>query len=111
MKLGIGENLCKSFEFAKDGLVGHWVRWILLIIISVIPIVNFISQGYVIKIYRGGEVAPEFKGYIEMFIDGLKLTIINLVYVIIPLIIIQAGEFCGLEELSTTGVVLMVLYT
>jgi hypothetical protein len=111
MTLGIVENLSKSFEFAKDGLVGHWVRWILLIIISAIPIVNFIAEGYVVKIYRGGDVAPEFKDYIGMFIDGLKLTIINLVYLIIPLIIIQAGEFFGLEELSTTGVALMVIGT
>jgi hypothetical protein len=109
MTLGIGENLCKSFEFAKDGLVGHWVRWILLIIISAIPIVSFISSGYVVKIYKGGNVAPELEGYLGMFIDGLKLTIIGLIYTIIPIIILQAGEFFGEGELSTTVVALILV--
>ncbi|MDR2854540.1 MAG: hypothetical protein LBV40_00035, partial [Methanomicrobiales archaeon] len=61
----------KSFEFAKDGLVGHWVRWILLSIISIIPIVNFISSGYIVKIYKGGNVAPELGEDNKLFINGL----------------------------------------
>jgi len=95
MTLSIGENLSTSFEFAKDGLVGQWVRWIILILVTCIPIVNFITSfiasGYLVKIYRGGSVAPELEDYVGMFVDGIKLAIIGIVYFIIPLIVIFAG--------------------
>ena len=111
MTLSIGENLSESFRFAKDGLVGHWGRWILLIILNCIPIVNFIASGYVVKIYRGGDSAPDFKGYFEMFIDGLKLFIIGLVYTIIPLILIEAPSIFEIDPISTTGLLLMCIGT
>jgi len=93
MTLSIGENIIESFEFAKDGLVGYWLRWIILTVITCIPIVNFIAYGYMVKIYKGGHVAPELEDYLDMFIDGIKLVIIGLVYVIIPCIVIFAANF------------------
>jgi len=110
--ISISENLSKSFAFAKNGLVGHWVRWILLLIFSVIPIVNFISSGYSVKIYKGGDVAPELEGYVELFIDGLKLTIIGIVYTLIPIIIIQAGDYLiRTGEVSATAMMLELVGT
>ena len=93
MTLRICENIIESFGFAKDGLVGYWLRWIILIVITCIPIVNFITYGYVVKIYKGGDIAPELEKYGEMFINGIKLVIIELVYNIIPIIMIFAGIF------------------
>ena len=107
----IGENLSRSLVFAKDGLIGHWVRWVLLIVISIIPIVNFIANGYAVKIYKGGETAPELERYGELFIDGLKLTVIGLAYMIIPIIITQAGEYLGTEEISITAIMLILVGT
>ena len=109
MTLSIEENISESFRFAKDGLVGHWGRWILLIILNCIPIVNFIASGYVVKIYRGGDSAPELKGCVEMFIDGLKFTIIGLIYTIIPLILIEAPSIFEIDPISTTGLLLMCI--
>ena len=111
MTQSIGENLSKSFGFTKNGLVGHWVRWIILIILNCIPIVNFIASGYMVKIYRGGDVAPELENYVEMFIDGLKLFIIGLVYSIIPLILIYAVPILGIDPISTTGLLLTCIGT
>ena len=105
MVLSIGENLSSSFEFAKDGLVGYWLRWIILIVVTCIPIVNFITYGYLVKIYKGGDIAPELEDYGEMFIDGIQLAIIGIIYIIIPIILITAGVvfagFGGLVLLST----------
>jgi len=107
MTLSFGENMTESFEFAKDGLVGHWVRWVILLVISCIPIVSFISYGYLVKIYKGASVAPELEDYVGMFIDGIKLFIIGIGYMIIPLIMIIAAVFVGVA--GTLGMLLMLI--
>ena len=82
--MGIVENLTNSFSYATDGLVGKWGRWIALIIGTIIfPII----MGYALRVLKGGETAPESDNYVGMFIDGIKMFIINIVYMIIPLII------------------------
>ncbi len=85
--MGISENLSESFEYAKEALVGKWVRWILLIIISIIPIVDFIMYGYSIRVLRGIKPAPELENYVQLFIDGLLYFIIAVIWMI-PAIIV-----------------------
>lgn len=78
------KNLSSSFEYATDGLVGKWMRWIVLIISSIIfPLI----MGYTLRVMKGVTPAPEPDNYVDMFIDGIKLLIINIVYMIIPCII------------------------
>ncbi len=90
----IGENLGASFEYAKEALVGKWVRWILLIIIGFIPIVNFIMSGYIIRVLRGIKPAPELEDYVQLFIDGLLYFVISLVWMI-PVFIVAAVFYGG----------------
>lgn len=81
-----------SFEYTKEGLVGKWVRWILLAVLSIIPIVNWIVNGYLLEILRGARAAPELDDYGRLFVDGLKLFVVALIYAI-PLIIVYAILF------------------
>ena len=83
--MNIGSNLSSSFAYAKDGLVGHWVRWILLLISCIIfPLI----MGYQIRIMRGGaDTAPEADNWVKMLVDGILYIIIGIIYAI-PLIII-----------------------
>ena len=85
--MGIGDNLGASFEYAKEAPVGKWVRWILLIIIGIIPIVNFIYTGYIVRVLRGIKPAPELEDYGELFVDGLLYFIITIIWMI-PAIIV-----------------------
>ncbi|MDE4908119.1 DUF4013 domain-containing protein [Methanogenium marinum] len=85
--MGIGENLSESFEYSKEALVGKWVRWILLVIISIIPIVDFILYGYTIRVLRGTKPAPELEDYVQLFIDGLLYMVISIIWMI-PAIIV-----------------------
>ena len=85
--MGIGDNLGESFEYTKEALVGKWVRWILLIIIGLIPIVDFILYGYTIRVLRGTKPAPELEDYVQLFIDGLLYFVISIVWMI-PAIIV-----------------------
>ena len=92
MAMGIGENIRTSFDFAKGGLVGHWGRWLGLIILCIIPIVNFIFPlGYCVRIYNGGDEAPELDDWLRLFVDGLQLFLINIVYMIVPFFLIVTG--------------------
>lgn len=82
--MGIGELLSDSFGYANEGLFGKWVRWIILIIASIIfPLI----MGYSLRIMKGTTPAPEPGEYLGMFIDGIKMLIIEIVYMIIPIII------------------------
>jgi len=109
MALRISENLTISFGFAKDGLVGHWLRWIILIVVTAIPILDFITLGYLVKIFKGGNVAPELEGYLGMFVDGIKLAIIALAYLIIPIVLIVAGIIFAGGVSAATGLILILI--
>ena len=100
--MGIGDNLGESFEYAKEALVGKWVRWILLIIIGIIPIVNFILYGYTIRVFRGIKPAPELEDYVQLFVDGLLYMIISIIWMIPAIIVavILVGGSVGLAIAS-----------
>jgi len=84
MVMGISQMIGDSFGYAKDGLAGKWGKWILLIISCIIfPLI----MGYVMRIYRGVTPSPELDNWGGMFIDGIKLFIVELIYAI-PVIII-----------------------
>jgi hypothetical protein len=60
------------------------MKWILLIISSIIfPLI----YGYVMRIYKGTTPAPELENWGGLFIDGIKLLIVGIIYAI-PLIIV-----------------------
>ncbi len=100
MSIGIGENLGKSFEFAKNRLVGNWLDWIILIVLTLllmagamIPYVGLIIMlvasllltGFTVRVYRSTDA--KLDNYVKMFIDGILATIIGIVYMIVPFII------------------------
>ena len=93
--MDIGKTLNDSLEYAKDAVWGKWVRWLLLIISTIIfPLI----LGYELEVYRGKKPAPEPENWGKLFIDGIMLFIIQLIYAI-PVLIV-AVIFIG------TGVIL-----
>lgn len=46
-------------------------------------------NGYVMRIYRGAATAPEVDGWGTLFVDGLKLIIVGIIYAI-PMMIVWA---------------------
>ncbi len=87
MTIGIGDNLSKSFAFAKDSLVGKWLEWLILCVLTIIPIVNFIAIGTYLKIFRGEEPKFNASDIAKAFIDGLMVFIIMIIFMIVPLIL------------------------
>jgi hypothetical protein len=73
----IGKTIDGAYFYAKDGLLGKWQKWILLIISCIIfPL----FLGYVMRIYRGKNPAPELNEWGSMFIDGIKLLVVEFIF-------------------------------
>lgn len=86
-----GTLLGRSYEYTKEAVWGKWGKWILLIISSIIfPLI----MGYMMEVYRGKVMAPELEDWIKLFIDGVKLFIVQIIYNI-PVIIIAMVFFGG----------------
>ena len=123
--MNLSENLSNSFEFAKR-LLSDGGRLVILIVLDIIPIVNWIVIGYSARVLRdspGTETPPKLEKYGEMFVDGAKVTFASLIYMLVPVILIATGAsslFAGMLSLQGgfavpsvmlggTGVVLLVV--
>lgn len=83
--MSIHSYLTDSFGYTNNGLIGHWKRWFILIIGSIIfPI----TYGYSVRVMEGKEPAPELGSIVSLFIDGLKLFVIQVIYLIIPVLVL-----------------------
>ncbi|MCQ1537886.1 DUF4013 domain-containing protein [Methanocalculus taiwanensis] len=80
-----------SFTYAQEAVWGKWKQWILLVVaylitsftLFLIPVFN----GYVVSVLSGKTPAPEVENWGKLFVDGWKLNIVALIYMI-PVIII-----------------------
>jgi hypothetical protein len=79
-----GSMVGESFEYAKEGLIGKWMKWLLLIIsVIIFPLMG----GYIVRILKGAKPSPELDDWVAILIDGIKLCIVHLIYYI-PIIIL-----------------------
>lgn len=118
--LDIGDNFSNSFDYARK-LFSDGGRLLILIILDVIPIVNWIILGYAARVLReapGGKNPPKIENYGELFVDGAKVFFASLIYMIIPLAVMGAGiaSFAfamfmggGMFVLGGTGLVLLLV--
>lgn len=75
--LEFGKVIGDSFTYAKEGLVGHWVKWIVLIILGLLPVIPLVF-GIVFAIVTG-LAAP------EMLIPIIGIMIILAIILTLPL--------------------------
>jgi hypothetical protein len=52
-------------------------------------ILSFFISGYTVRIYRGTNPAPDFTGWIDLFVDGVKLAVVWFLW-FLPIIVIAA---------------------
>ncbi|NYB51896.1 MAG: DUF4013 domain-containing protein [Methanobacteriaceae archaeon] len=78
----IGEIVSDSIKYPSS----DWTKIIIFAVILLIPIVNFIGLGYVLRIIKatvaGIDDLPDFDEVGDMFIDGLKVFVVGIVYAI-----------------------------
>ena len=88
-----------SLEYTKEALIDKYVRWLILIIGS---IVFPITLGYTLRVYRGERSPPDPQDWVAVFIDGIKLFIVELIWAI-PIIIVGIIFFGGAAALMMSG--------
>ena len=98
--MDFGLMLDDSFTYAKDGVWEKWSRWLLLIVSMLIfPLI----LGYTVRIYRGEKPAPEPGEWVALFVDGLKLLLVQVIY-LLPVILLVILAFIPLiSTLVTSG--------
>lgn len=72
-------------------LISNIGNLIILIIVAVIPIVDLIFLGYMAKIIKEGrniDSPPTLSNYAGLFVDGLKVVIAAIVYLLVPIVIV-----------------------
>jgi hypothetical protein len=75
--MDFGLILDDSFAYAKEGIWERWSRWLVLIGCMIIfPLI----LGYIVRIYRGERPAPEPGEWATLFVDGMKLLVVQIVY-------------------------------
>jgi hypothetical protein len=103
--LDLTDNLSNSFEFARK-LFSDFGRVVILIILDLIPIVNWIVLGYASRALKespGSDAPPKLENYGELFVDGAKIFFASLIYMIIPIILIAAGVGSLVAAVALTG--------
>jgi hypothetical protein len=95
-----GSMLSDSFCYAKDGLWGNAKRWFLLLVSLVIfPFI----LGYVVRIYQGEKPAPELERWGTLFVDGLKLLVVHIIYAAPVILLIIVAFLPFLSTLFSAG--------
>ncbi|WP_292406913.1 MULTISPECIES: DUF4013 domain-containing protein [unclassified Methanoculleus] len=91
--------LSDAFDYTKEALWGRWVRWLLLIVSTIL--FPFIC-GYTVRVMSGAKPAPELKGWIGLFVDGIKLLVITVIYAIPIWVIALVGFVAYFIPVSAT---------
>jgi len=89
----------------------------MLVILGIIPVVNLIVLGYlgnVLKEPKDSKQLPPLDNYVELWISGLKIGIVSLVYMIIPFLLVVSffdfwGVFSFLSDIRGSAAMLMNL--
>ncbi len=111
----IGGDLMVDYTEAIKRPFSDLNKLLIYIVISIIPIVNFISSGYLLDVAQTAmnrkKKLPEFKDYGRLFVEGLKLLVIALVYAI-PVIIIAVLFMAGFStnlNIGSMGIGFMII--
>ena len=89
----LNENLNDAVGYTRK-LTKDAGNLIILIIINLIPILNFITLGYAWEVIKRTPESPELpplRNYVDLWINGLKMVIASIIILIIPIIILVAS--------------------
>jgi len=101
IQMDFGIILNDSVQYAKEGVWGKWKKWFFLIVSMIIfPFI----LGYMVRIYHGEKPAPELDQWGSMFIDGLKLLVVELIYAAPVILLVLIAFLPFISTLVTSGI-------
>jgi hypothetical protein len=102
--MDFAEMLIDAWSYTKGGILTNTNRWMKLILAVLCLGIPF--NGYILRVYRGATPAPDVDDWGTLFVDGLKMFVIGLVY-ILPLMLVMLiilGVMVLVAVVDTTGV-------
>ncbi|NLB00182.1 MAG: DUF4013 domain-containing protein [Methanomicrobiales archaeon] len=104
--------ISNSFEYTKEALVGKWMQWIILAVLAFVQMLTAslipLLSGYIVRVLSGKTPAPEVDGWGKLFVDGWKLNIIVLIYMIPAILVFLVlgglSAFAGIGMGDEAGV-------
>ena len=104
--MDVGEILTDAVTYPSS----EWKKVIILgifLILSFVIIGIFFVLGYFLRIIKstiaGVDELPDFDDWGDMFVDGLKVLIVFIIYMLIPGIVIVAGILSSMASLAITN--------
>ncbi len=94
------EMLRDSFAYTRQGILGNGGRWMRLILATILLAIPM--NGYMVRVYRGTDSAPEVDQWGSLFIDGLKLMVIAFIYSI-PIFIVWLLTYGSMITILLSG--------
>jgi hypothetical protein len=83
--MDFGDMLGDAFTYTREGIWGDTNRWLKLIL--AILCLGLPFNGYIMRVYRGTTTAPGVDQWGTLFVDGLKLLVVGIVYAL-PLMVL-----------------------
>ncbi len=81
-----GNMIGESFTYVKEGIIDNVNKWLLLMVATILLTIPL--MGYIMNVYRGVKPAPDVKEWGRLFVDGILLFIVGIIYAI-PIIILE----------------------
>ena len=76
----------EALGYSKAGVFNRMDRWLKLILAAIL--IGIPLNGWILRIYRGENPAPEVDRWGTLFVDGFKLLVIGVIYSL-PLIVLS----------------------
>ena len=91
----------------------EWIQKVLIGgILGIIPIINFIEYGYILKLMKGAlednSNMPKWEDWGNLFINGFIAFIISLIYMIIPILVLLVSVGGVITAALTGNINLMI---
>ena len=93
--LDVGAITNQAIEYAKK-LFADLGKLVMLVVFGMIPVVNWITAGYMAKVIKetpNSDSLPKLEEYGALLIEGLKISIAAGAYMLAPAILIALGAF------------------
>ncbi|MGC9434723.1 MAG: DUF4013 domain-containing protein [Methanomicrobiales archaeon] len=103
-----GELLSQSFDYAKKSVWGEWSRWVILFVTMIIQSITFfivpLFNGYIFRIWQGADPAPDVDQWKKLFVDGWRVNIVSIIYMIPVIIVAVLAMGPGLMQMISGSI-------
>jgi hypothetical protein len=103
-----------SSRAAFDWKLVHWDQVLVLVCLMIVG--SFFLSGYIVRIYRGAAIPSEFNQWAGMLLDGIKMCIVWLIWMLPAIILLLAAFatmfgaiFGGAKSAAGLGLLVLML--